>query len=229
MDTQNIENGRTGVHVLDGKIPRASRCRRAALSNVTNIGLPVAVLKKSKKSQSHCPKQQVVTSLDKESYTEDIVRYLLEKEKEHCICVNYMDKQPDLKPAMRSILVDWIIQACTKFKVTDETQYYVVQYVDRFLSSELIERSNLQLVGICAIFLASKFEEISVPTMSDLCYITEDTYTPKVNHQIIYTIYLQYQCTNTGNTYTPKVSYSHLSKRSYLNISNINFQFILLR
>jgi len=93
--------------------------------------------------------------------------------------VNYMDKQPDLKAAMRPILIDWVIQACTKFKFADETQFYTVQYIDRFLSFELIERANLQLVGITAIFVAAKFEEISVPSTRDLCYITEDSYTPK--------------------------------------------------
>lgn len=178
MDTQNIENARTDVN--NRKVLRTTRCRRAALSNVTNTENNPVVLKKPKKSLPHCPKQEPLPPINKDSYTEDIIKHLLTMEDGMKVCVNYMDKQPDLKPAMRPILIDWIIQACTKFKFADETQYYTVQYIDRFLSSELIERANLQLVGITAIFVAAKFEEVSVPSMRDLCYITEDSYIPKV-------------------------------------------------
>ena len=178
MNTLNSENHEMGD--VDGyKVTRATRCRRAPLVNISNAQRSNVVLKKAKKStQSPISKQS--ESSNEDSYLGDVFGYLVQLERAIKVCPHYMDKQHDLKPVMRSILVDWIIQACTKFKLTDETQYYAIQYIDRFLTIDLIERSDLQLVGICAIFIACKFEEICVPSMSDLCYITEDTYTPKV-------------------------------------------------
>lgn len=177
MDTLNFENHELG-DVNDGKVARVTRCRRAPLINISNSQRNNVVSKKAKKSTVSPVSKQSDSSKD-DSYLGDVFGYLIRLEQSINVCPHYMDKQHDLKPVMRSILVDWIIQACTKFKLTDETQYYAIQYIDRFLTTTLIERSNLQLVGIGAIFIACKFEEICVPSMSDLCYITEDTYTPK--------------------------------------------------
>lgn len=47
----------------------------------------------------------------------------------------------------------------------------------RFLSSMSVMRSKLQLVGGTAMYIASKFEEIFPPEISDFTYITDDTYT----------------------------------------------------
>ncbi|XP_063690244.1 uncharacterized protein LOC134822902 [Bolinopsis microptera] len=177
MDTLNFENHELG-DVNDGKVTRVTRCRRAPLINISNSQRNNLVSKKAKKSTVSPVSKKSDSSKD-DSYLGDVFGYLVRLEQSINVCPHYMDKQHDLKPVMRSILVDWIIQACTKFKLTDETQYYAIQYIDRFLTTTLIERSNLQLVGIGAIFIACKFEEICVPSMSDLCYITEDTYTPK--------------------------------------------------
>lgn len=174
----NAENHDVG-DVNGYKVTRVTRCRRAPLVNISNNQRNNAVLKKPKKS-TVSPVSKPSDSSKEDSYIGDVFSYLINFERSMKVCPHYMDKQHDLKPVMRSILVDWIIQACTKFKLTDETQYYTIQYIDRFLTVELIERSDLQLVGIGAIFVACKFEEICVPSMSDLCYITEDTYTPKV-------------------------------------------------
>lgn len=40
-------------------------------------------------------------------------------------------------------------------------------------------RQNLQLVGVTALFIASKYEELYPPEVKDFVYITDDTYTQK--------------------------------------------------
>lgn len=40
-------------------------------------------------------------------------------------------------------------------------------------------RQNLQLVGVTALFIASKYEELFPPEIKDFVYITDDTYTKK--------------------------------------------------
>lgn len=43
----------------------------------------------------------------------------------------YMDFQLDITPKMRSILVDWLIEVHTKFKMTQPTIYLTVHIIDR--------------------------------------------------------------------------------------------------
>ena len=49
----------------------------------------------------------------------------------------------------------------------------------RFLSLMSVQRSKLQLVGTAAMFIASKYEEIYPPDVSEFVYITDDTYTKR--------------------------------------------------
>ena len=49
----------------------------------------------------------------------------------------------------------------------------------RFMAVEgkTIPRSKLQLVGVAAMFLISKIEEVYAPAISDFVYITDNAYT----------------------------------------------------
>ena len=57
--------------------------------------------------------------------------------------------------------------------------FSTISIVDRFLAVEglTITRSKLQLVGVAAMFLASKVEEVYAPACSDFVYITDNAYT----------------------------------------------------
>jgi hypothetical protein len=52
-----------------------------------------------------------------------------------------------------------------------------VNLVDRFLSTVATKIKYLQLVGITAMFLASKFEDIKPLRLSELVFVTDSTYT----------------------------------------------------
>ena len=71
---------------------------------------------------------------------------------------------------MRAILVDWIIEVHLKFKLLPETLFITVNLIDRYLSIINIKRNNLQLVGVTAMFIASKYEEIYAPEVKDFVY-----------------------------------------------------------
>ena len=87
-----------------------------------------------------------------------------------------MTRQSDLHPNMRAILVDWLIDVHYKFKLVPETLYLTLNLVDRFLSEKTISRQRLQLVGITAMFIASKYEEILSPVVCDFVKITKEAY-----------------------------------------------------
>ena len=64
-----------------------------------------------------------------------------------------------------------------KFKMVPETLYLTVNILDRYLQLKQVRRSKLQLVGVAALLLASKYEEIYAPELRDLVYITDRAYT----------------------------------------------------
>ena len=89
----------------------------------------------------------------------------------------YMSKQTDVNEKMRAILIDWLVEVHLKFKLMVETLYLTVNLIDRFLEKETITRNKLQLVGVTAMFLASKYEEIYAPECRDFVYISDKAYT----------------------------------------------------
>jgi G2/mitotic-specific cyclin 2 len=65
---------------------------------------------------------------------------------------------------MREMLVDWMCQAHLRYHMLPETLWIAVNIVDRFLTIRAVSLVKLQLVGITALFIAAKYEEILAPT-----------------------------------------------------------------
>lgn len=84
-----------------------------------------------------------------------------------------MDSQPEVNQKMRAILVDWLIEVHHKFELSPETLYLTVNIVDRYLASKMVVRRELQLLGISAMLLASKYEEIWAPEVNDFVCISD--------------------------------------------------------
>ncbi|XP_023287483.1 G2/mitotic-specific cyclin-B [Orussus abietinus] len=109
-------------------------------------------------------------------YSNDIYTYLRTLEKEFPIKKGYLTGQ-EVTPKMRSVLVDWLVEVHQQFRLMQETLYLTISIIDRFLQSyRTIDRKRLQLVGVSAMFLASKYEEMYSPDISDFVYITDNAY-----------------------------------------------------
>lgn len=78
---------------------------------------------------------------------------------------------------MRAILIDWLVEVHMKFHLVPETLYLGVNILDRYLSIVEVGRNQLQLLGVTALFVASKYEEIYPPEVRDCVYITDRGYT----------------------------------------------------
>ena len=87
--------------------------------------------------------------------------------------------QKEITAQMRSILIDWIIDVHYKFGFTDETLYMTVLIIDRYISYKPISKMKFQLLGITALLLSCKHEEISLPKIEDFIYITDNAYKKK--------------------------------------------------
>jgi hypothetical protein len=95
----------------------------------------------------------------------------------NCVTPTYMTKQQDINEKMRSILIDWLVEVHLKFKLVPESLYLTVNLIDRYLDKEQVNRQKLQLVGVTAMLIACKYEEIYPPIVRDFVYITDNAYT----------------------------------------------------
>lgn len=90
---------------------------------------------------------------------------------------NYMDNQKELGWRMRGILIDWLIQVHSRFRLCPETLFLCINIIDRFLSARVVSLEKLQLVGVTCMFVAAKVEEMVAPTVSNFVYCADSTYT----------------------------------------------------
>ena len=111
-------------------------------------------------------------------YLEEIYEYLKSIDSNNLPLENYMETvQNDITEKMRSILLDWLVEVHLKFKLLPETFYLTVNIIDRYLSKQSINRKYLQLLGVTAMFIACKYEEIYSPEIKDFIYMTDNAYT----------------------------------------------------
>merc|ERR1712025_898 len=111
-------------------------------------------------------------------YALEIYAYLKQLETRGSVRPDYLLGCPT-SDKMRAVLVDWLVEVQIQFKLLQETLFLTVNTIDRFLAIEgkTIHRSKLQLVGVAAMFLVSKIEEVYAPAISDFVYITDNAYT----------------------------------------------------
>ncbi len=67
--------------------------------------------------------------------------------------------QKDLKPSMRKIVADWMLQVCQELQCQPEVFALAMNYLDRFLARCRVRKGSLQLLGSVCLLVASKFKE----------------------------------------------------------------------
>jgi hypothetical protein len=95
--------------------------------------------------------------LECSEYVSEIFSHLKSTELEFIAQPGYMKRQPDINEKMRAILIDWLVEVHLKFKLYPETLYLTVNLIDRYLEKEEVMRQHLQLVGVTAMLIASKY------------------------------------------------------------------------
>lgn len=109
-------------------------------------------------------------------YAREIHDYLHAAQAKFRPAAGYMKRQPDVNEKMRSILVDWLADVHWKFRFVPETLFLAVNFLDRYLEAERVVRTELQLVGIAALQLACKVEELVTPEAREFVYVTDNAY-----------------------------------------------------
>ncbi|GAA5995592.1 cyclin family protein [Rhodotorula paludigena] len=111
------------------------------------------------------------------TYVVEVYDYLRELELTTMPDPDYMSNQNEVTWKMRGILVDWLVEIHTKFRLLPETIFLAVNIIDRFLSVRVVSLVKFQLVGVTALFIAAKYEEVVCPSVQNFLYMTDGGYT----------------------------------------------------
>jgi hypothetical protein len=122
-------------------------------------------------------KEDVDDPLMVSEYVVEIFEYLKELEITTMANPDYMENQNELEWKMRGILVDWLLEVHTRFRLLPETLFLAVNIIDRFLSAKIVQLDRLQLVGVTAMFIASKYEEVLSPHVQNFRHVADDGFT----------------------------------------------------
>ncbi|XP_068637672.1 cyclin-A1-4 isoform X2 [Aristolochia californica] len=111
------------------------------------------------------------------SFAGDIYKHLREAETKKRPSTDFMEQvQKDINASMRSILIDWLVEVAEEYRLVPDTLYLTINYIDRYLSGNAMNRQRLQLLGVACMLIAAKYEEICAPQVEEFCYITDNTY-----------------------------------------------------
>lgn len=89
-----------------------------------------------------------------------------------------MEEQSHLNESMRTILVDWLVDVHYSFRLSLATLFLTVNLIDRYLEvSPGVDRKDFQLVGVTALWIASKYEDIRPMDIHQIVDVCEACYT----------------------------------------------------
>ena len=110
-------------------------------------------------------------------FAQDVYISMLDKEPLYGVDNEYLNKvQNEVKDTSRGFLIEWIIDVHRKFRLLPETLYVAVLTIDRYLSKKVIEKKQLHLVGISALLISTKYEEIYPPELKELLNASENKF-----------------------------------------------------
>lgn len=93
--------------------------------------------------------------------------------------LDFAATQSFLTPTMRAILMDWIMDVCACYSLRRDTYYLAVMTVDRYLTLvPNVPRQDYQLVGLTALYIACKSEEITVCRLEKIAQAAGNCYPP---------------------------------------------------
>jgi len=158
-------NGRRLINEPINEIPM-----EVESGDVPELGLPAGV---KDIDVDDSPNPQLCSEYAKETFV-----YLQQLELRGAVKPDFLIGCPT-SDKMRAVLVDWLVEVQIQFKLVQETLFLTVDTIDRYLNikGKNVHRSKLQLVGVAAMFLVSKIEEVYAPTIADFVYITDNAYT----------------------------------------------------
>ncbi|KAK9498643.1 hypothetical protein O3M35_003229 [Rhynocoris fuscipes] len=106
-------------------------------------------------------------------YVDDVYEYLRNLECQNLIGSKHLNGT-EMTERMRSILVDWMIDVHSHFRLGQETLELSVYILDRYTEIKRnLNKRNAQLLGLVCIFLAAKYEETEPLEVCDIVFVSD--------------------------------------------------------
>lgn len=162
-------------HYIQKQLPPSQAHKKSKIHQQSNHHHPQIQQHKHQQQQTWGP---FVVEDDNElvnvdEYAEDILEYL--KNQELCTMpeANYMAYQNEITNDMRRILIEWLIEVHGEYDLKPETLYLTINLIDRYLSKRIVPKSDFQLLGVTALWVAAKYEEAhgKIPSLSQMKFI----------------------------------------------------------
>ncbi|CAN8271460.1 unnamed protein product [Cochlearia groenlandica] len=113
--------------------------------------------------------------LEVAEYVEDIYQFYWVAEALNPAIGCYLSAQTEVTPILRGIMISRLMEVHLTFHLMHETLFLTMDLLDRYLSQVTIKKNELQLVGVTALLLASKYEDYWHPRIEDLISISPYT------------------------------------------------------
>ncbi|KAI5332551.1 hypothetical protein L3X38_022680 [Prunus dulcis] len=165
-------------HSVSSTISRRNSNRRRSYTSLLMTGSKLLEERDEVMKQEELPSiDDDCNQLEVSDYVDEIYQYYWVSEAQNPPLENFMLIQADITPHMRGILVNWLIEVHFKFELMQETLYLMVTLLDQYLSQVTIKKDEMQLVGLTALLLASKYEDFWHPRVKELISISAESYT----------------------------------------------------
>ena len=161
-----------------------SAASSAAYINSRRFSLPPSIYR------SYHSKDPLIASIESalDEIDPDFEMHMWVSEQTYAPYPFYINFQQELDSNMRPVLVSWMMEVAAEYCLGRETIHLAINYLDRFLAASpwdapadgpqsRIDRQTLQLLGVTALFIAAKIEEIHPPSAEDMAETTADACT----------------------------------------------------
>jgi hypothetical protein len=151
--------------------------RRTPLGDIGNTLLTQRDLVARKPGSPRADEKHRSNPLFAVDYVKDVYDHFKRIEGKTHPSVTYMSTHTEVNEKMRGILIDWLVDVHMKFKLLPETLHLAVDILDRYLEQRTVPKLRLQLVGVVAMLLAAKYEEMYPPEIREFLHVSADAFT----------------------------------------------------
>ena len=99
-------------------------------------------------------------------YVKPIFKLMKEQQSHFHPLKNYLDEKVTKKT--RAALVEWVTEVHFKFKLFPETLWITINIIDRYLAKRTVPAQQMQILGLAALLIASKYEDIYPPELKEM-------------------------------------------------------------
>jgi len=89
---------------------------------------------------------------------------------------SFADLQRDITEQMRTVLLEWLNDVATEYKMQTSTYFLAVRLLDRILKLLPMRRSKFQLLGCACLMIAAKLEEVECPTAESWVFLSDNSF-----------------------------------------------------